>query len=240
LHIDEISHKKGQGQFMTLISDEENVREAALGKSYEGVKKEILSIPNVSNVQKVCMDMCAPFARATREAIPNAEIVADRFHLMKLINKRLWDLNKKSYKNLDEKQRIRFSEIRYLLSKERMHLKKWEKRLIKDYLYLNKEMKDIYWKVQEFRKILFNYRGYKHSFVSQKLMEWTYGIRKYFSKFIKTLETWWNEVVNACIYKESNSRQEGINNKIKALKRRGFGYRNWLNFEYRIYGECNT
>lgn len=98
-------------------------------------------------------------------------------------------------------------------------------------------MKCIYWKIQGFREILFNFQGYKHGFVSEKLAQWIEGTRKYFGKFIKTLESWWHEVVNACIYKESNARQEGINNKIKALKRRGFGYRNWLNFEYRIYGE---
>lgn len=224
---------------MTIISDGKNVRETVIGKSSKKIIKKLLEIPNVKEVQKVCIDMCAPFAKAIREVIPNAEIVSDRFHLMKLINEKLWNLNKKSFKKLDEKQRKRFSQIRYLLSKDRRKLSKWEKRQIKDYLYLNKEMKDIYWKVQEFRKILSFYQGYKHSFVSQKLMEWIEGTRKYLAKFIKTLERWWDEVVNACIYKESNARQEGLNNKIKALKRRGFGYRNWLNFEHRIYGECN-
>lgn len=225
---------------MTIISDGENVRETVIGKSSDDIIKKLLTIPNISEIQKVCMDMCAPFAKAIREAIPDAKIVLDRFHIMKLINKKLWKLNEKSYNKLDEKARNQFSEIRYLLSKDRKQLKKWERRMIKDYLYLNKEMKDIYWKVQKFRQILFSYQGYKHGFVSQKLMEWIEGTRKYLGKFIKTLEKWWDEVVNACIYKESNSRQEGLNNKIKALKRRGFGYRNWLNFEYRIYGECNT
>lgn len=224
---------------MTIISDSENVRETVIGKTSNDIIKKLLAIPNISEVKKACMDMCASFAKAIREAIPNAEIILDRFHITKLLNKKLWKLNEKSFKKLDEKKRKRFSEIRYLLSKDRRQLKKWEKRQIKDYLYFNKEMKDIYWKVHEFRKILFSYQGYKHDFVSQKLMEWIEGTRKYFCKFIKTLETWWNEVVNACIYKESNARQEGINNKIKALKRKGFGYRNWLNFEYRIYGECN-
>jgi transposase len=183
--------------------------------------------------------MCPSFAKAIREAIPNAVIVLDRFHLMKLINEKLWDLNKKSYKKLDEKERERFSRIRYLLMKPRKQLKKGDKLLIKEYLRLNSEMSGIYWKVQKFREILFKYQGYKHGFVSQKLMEWTYEARKYFGKLIKTIEKWWDELVNACIYKESNARQEGLNNKIKALKRRGFGYRNWLNFEHRIYGECN-
>lgn len=238
--MDEIAHKKGQGQFMTVISDGKNVRETVIGKLSEEIIKKLQSIPGISEVKKVCIDMCPPFAKAIREAIPNAVIVLDRFHLMKLVNERLWDLNKKSYKKLDEKERERFSQIRYLLMKPRKQLKKRDKRLINEYLRLNTEMRCIYWKVQGFREILFKYQGYKHGFVSQKLMEWTYGARKYFGKLIKTLEKWWDELVNACIYRESNARQEGLNNKIKVLKRQGFGYRNWLNFEHRIYGECNA
>lgn len=62
---------------------------------------------------------------------------------------------------------------------------------------------------------------------------------KYFRKFVKTLETWWDEVVNACIFKENNGKQEGINNEIKLIKRRGFGYRNYTNFKYRILAQHN-
>lgn len=224
---------------MTIIADDKNARETVMGKAHEDVAKKLLDIPNILEVKKVCMDMCPPFAKAVREVIPNAEIVLDRFHIMKLSNKKLLDLNKKSFKKLDEKDRKRFSEIRYSLCKDRRQLTKWEKRLIRDYLQLNKEMKDVYWKIQEFRNILFKQKGRKRSFISQKLTKWIEGTRKYLGKFVKTLETWWDEVINACIYKESNARQEGINNRIKALKRRGAGYTNWFNFEHRIYGECN-
>lgn len=225
---------------MTIISDEENIRETAIGKSSDEITKALLAIPNVSKVKKVCIDMCSSFAKAIREVIPNAEIVSDRFHLMKLANKRILDLNRKTFKNLNKKERKRFSKIRFLLSKDRKQLKKWEKKLIREYLKLNPEMKCIYWKIQGFRNILFRYQGKEKSFVSQKLEQWLTGTEKYFAKFTKTLKKWWNEVVNACVYKESNARQEGLNNKIKTVKRRGCGYTNWLNFEYRIRGECNA
>lgn len=239
LNLDEIAHKKGQGNFMTIISDEKNVRGTVMGKSSNDIAKKLLEIPNIQEVKKVCIDMCAPFAKAIRTVIPCAEIITDRFHIIKALNETLWNLNKKTYSKLDKEKREKYKTIRFLLSKNRRELQRHEKRQIKEYLHLNKEMKEIYWKVQDFRKILFGFQGYKRSFVSQKLMEWTYGVRKYFVKFVKTLENWWDEVVNACIMPESNARQEGINNKIKALKRRGFGYRNWLNFEHRIYAECN-
>jgi len=183
--------------------------------------------------------MCTSFAKAVRDTIPLAEIITDRFHIIKKVNENLWDLNKKTFKKLDEKKRNRFSNIRYLLVKDYRELNKYDKRLIKDYLRLNTEIKEMYLLIQDFRKILFDYKGYKHGFVSEKLGEWATKSKKCLKNFVETLETWWNEVINACIFKENNGIQEGINNKIKLVKRRGFGYRNWLNFEFRIKGECN-
>lgn len=52
------------------------------------------------------MDMCTPFAKAVREIIPHSEIILDRFHLIKLINEKLWDLNKKVLKSLTKNREI--------------------------------------------------------------------------------------------------------------------------------------
>jgi transposase len=225
---------------MTIISSEKEVENTVIGKESNNIKEKLLEIPEVSKVKKVCMDMCPSFAKAVREVIEGAEIILDRFHIVKMLNKKMLEINSKEYNKLDEKERNRFEYIRYVLTIEYSQLHKDEKRLLKDYLRKVPTVKEGYWKIQEFRKILFNYQGYKRSFVSQKLTEWIEGTRKYFAKILKSFEKWWDELVNACIFKDSNGRQEGINNKIKALKRRGFGYRNWLNFEYRIYAECRA
>ena len=175
-----------------------------------------------------------------REVIEGVELILDRYHLIKMMNKKLWEINKKEYEKLDEKERKKFKNIRYILSKDYTKLQKDEKRLLKDYLRKVSVVKEVYWKIQEFRKILFKYQGYNRGFVSEKLGEWMEGSRKIFGKMLKTFEQWWDELVNACIFKDSNGRQEGLNNQIKGLKRRGFGYRNWLNFEHRIYAECRA
>lgn len=224
---------------MTVISDGESVLETCIGKNSEDVAEELLKIPNLESVTKVCIDMSSSFAKGIRKVIPWAETVLDRFHIIKLLNKYLWDVNKDGYRKLDEKVRKKFSNIRYLLSKEYNSLPKDDKRLIKDYLRLNSEVGELYWHIQEFRKILFYYQGASHSYVSNKLNEWTRNICKHLKKFVKTIETWWEEVINACIFSESNGVQEGLNNKIKLVKRRAFGYRNSDNFKYRIMGEVN-
>lgn len=225
---------------MTIITVNGNVYKSVIGKASEDIKRELLKIPKVEQIKKACMDMCAPFAKAVRDVIPGAEIILDRFHIIKLINEKLWDQNKKYYKKLDEEERKRFSNIRYILSKSYTKLEHHEKRLLKDYLRINPEIKAIYWKIQDFRKILFGSKGKKPNEVSQQLMLWTEGTRKLLGGFVKTLETWWSEVVNACIYAESNAKQEGLNNKIKLIKRKAFGFRNWLNFESHIIAGCNT
>lgn len=223
---------------MTIISSEEDIENSVIGKESNNIKKKLLEIPNISKVKKVCMDMCTSFAKAVKETIEGVEIILDRFHLIKMVNKKLWKINQNEYKKLDENERKKFKYIRYSLMKDYKELRKDEKRLVKDYLRKVPVVKEVYWVIQEFRKILFNYRCAERNIVSQILAEWLEKNKDFLGKIPKTFRKWWNELINACIFKDSNGRQEGLNNKIKALKRRGFGYRNWGNFGSRIYAEC--
>ena len=239
LKIDEISHKKGQGQFMTILSIDNKARQTVVGKKSEDIKANILAIPGNEKIKKVCIDMCSSFAKAIREALPESEIILDRFHLIKMLNKKLWDANKKEFGKLCKKFRKKFSRIRYLLVQDYDKLSKSEKRWVKDYLRKLPEVKEIHRRIREFRKILLSYRNFPRSLVSQKITAWMEGGREFFGKMFDTFETWWDEIINACIYRDSNASQEGMNNKIKLIKRRGFGYRNWVNFEARIFAQCS-
>ena len=180
---------------MTIIASEEEVENTVIGKESNEIKKKLLEIPDVSEIKKACIDMCTSFAKALREVIEGIEIILDRFHLVKMVNKKLLEINQKEYNKLDEKQRNRFEYVRFVLVKEYSQLHKDKKRLLKDYLRKVPIVKEVYWKVQDFRKILFKYQGYKRSFVSQKLTEWLEGTRKFFGKIPKTFEQWWDELV---------------------------------------------
>jgi transposase len=239
LHIDEIAMKKGRGQFETIVYTETEILETMTGKQSIDLQALLKRFPGIGQIQSVCMDMCRSFADAVRKALPQAEIVLDRFHIIKLLNKKLDKLRIKQYAKLDTTKQEGFKSIRFLLFKERKGLLIYEKRLIKDYLQLNQEMKEIYWLIQDFRKILFGSTGWQPSDVSNRLMNWCDQARKYLKTFVKVLESWWDEVVNACLYSLNNGHAEGVNNKIKLVKRMGFGFRNRLNFKYRIQAACN-
>lgn len=181
--------------------------------------------------------MCAAFRDAVRQALPQAEIVCDRFHLLKLLHKKLDKLRINLYNRLKEAKQERFKSVRFLLFKDRRELLRSEKRLVKDYLQFSQEMKEVYWLSQDFRRILFGSSNRQEA--SNALLEWCDKARKHLGQFVKTLNTWWDEVVNACLFLISNSRAEGVNNKIKLIKRLGYGFRNRLNFRLHVLAACN-
>lgn len=296
IHIDEIAVRKGHKDFETIIYTEEEVIETMCGKKSLDLQELLKRIPGIGNIQQVCMDMCSSFADAVRTALPQAEIVLDRFHLIKLLNKTLEHLRAKAdrvlkaeylalereIKQLEKEEKEirlncskatseenkeqldlqekaireqkaekskelkakglrnkRFSQIRFVLSKDYAHLHKDDKRLVREYLRLHDDVQKVYWLCQDLRKILFAENKQPQTEISIQLTDWCTRARKYLGRFVKTLESWWQEVLNACFYPLNNGRAEGVNNKIKVIKRMAFGFRNRLNFKRRIQAACN-
>jgi transposase len=134
LRIDEIAVKKGHSDFETVIYTENEVLDTMTGKKSVDLQEVLKNIPGIGSITEVCIDMCASFAEAIRKALPKAEIVTDRFHLIKLLNKKLEELRKKTHKELKKaKKEKRFASIRFLLFKDYRELGKDEKRLVRDY-----------------------------------------------------------------------------------------------------------
>jgi transposase len=238
-HVDEIAFKKGHSDFETIIYTQEGIVETMKGKKSLDLQELLKTIPGIGQIQRVCMDLCSPFADAVRQVLPQAEIVIDRFHIMKLLNKKLDKLRVKTTKKLEEPLRKEFSTIRFSLFKDERALNKEKRALVKKYLEFNTEMKEIYEQCQSFRRILFPKKPLTQLEISQQLTDWCTQARKRLGKFVKTIESWWMEVINACLYPLNNGRAEGFNNKIKMIKRTGFGFRNRETFKLRIQAACN-
>jgi len=238
LYLDEIALRKGHGNFETVISTKRRVLTLLPGKSSEGIQGFLKSLPGIQQIQQVCMDMCAPFAHAVKTVLPWAEIVIDRFHLIKHLNDSLDSWRKRTHCQLDEEKRKRFARIHFLLSKEYGSLPKDERRQVRDYLRLNPSVKKPYWLGQKFRRLLkYPWKRRENAWIA--LRDWCEEARRIFPRFVKTVERWWTPVLNACMLPLSNARQEGINNKIKLIKRQGFGYRNRQTFRLKVLAAFN-
>ncbi|MFB2917266.1 MULTISPECIES: transposase [Aerosakkonema] len=66
-----------------------------------------------------------------------------------------------------------------------------------------------------------------------ELIDWLKRAEPYYRNSVPTIERWFSSVVGYFEQRTTNGIVEGINNKLKLLKRSGFGFRNFNNFEMR-------
>jgi transposase len=64
-----------------------------------------------------------------------------------------------------------------------------------------------------------------------KLINWVKRAAAYYKNSVATIKRWLGEIVGYFYNRTTNGIVEGINNKLKLLKRRGFDYRNFDNFK---------
>lgn len=238
MYLDEIALKKGHGNFETVISSDTRVLEMVEGKSSETIQAALKAMPGIERIEQVCMDMCASFAHAVKAVLPKAKIVIDRFHLIRHANDALESIRKRHYAKLDGCKRKRFARINWLLFKDYASLHKDNKRLVREYLRLDPETARIYWLVQELRSVLkTDWKDRMNAYYA--LFDWCEKARRYLTRLVKTIENWWNPVLNACFYPLNNGRQEGINNKIKLIKRQGYGFKDRGLFRLKVFAAFN-
>ena len=89
--IDEHAFRKensGQTEFASMIVDYDHkrVREVVYGKTTAKLKDQLKEIPGRENVQYAVIDLCDPFKNFVREFLPNASLVADKFHVLRLLS----------------------------------------------------------------------------------------------------------------------------------------------------------
>ena len=93
LSLDEFARRKGKGNFATILTDLDT---SSLLEVIDSHKSEHIitvlkqqPIEMREGVEEVCVDMWGGFPKVIREIFPNAQIVIDRFHVQKLVNKAL-------------------------------------------------------------------------------------------------------------------------------------------------------
>lgn len=98
------SRKKGFTDFATVITDIRGKRlyEIVEGKNKVALRAALARIPGRERVKIVAMDMSSTFKSFVQEFFPNAQIVADKFHVLRLLNPALIKLRKALSVNLSD------------------------------------------------------------------------------------------------------------------------------------------
>src|SRR5712691_6159308 len=124
--IDEVSRRKGQ-VYLTVVYDLERRVLLWVGedRTEEAVKKfftEEMGRRRCRTLQVVCMDMWAAYAKLVREHAPNAQILFDRFHIVKHLNEAVEEVRRSEMRRLSAQEKVPFKRSRWLLLKNPWNL----------------------------------------------------------------------------------------------------------------------
>ena len=101
LGIDEISLRKGQGNYCAILVDLDNSQVLALvpERTQSAIEKVLMSwgIDVLSDIEEVSIDLWRPYKSLVEKLMPNAEVVADIFHVMHQVQEEL-DIGRKQAK----------------------------------------------------------------------------------------------------------------------------------------------
>jgi transposase len=222
--LDEISFS-GHDMLLTLTNLTDHLIKGIFpNNSKRTLTKALEQIPGIiaQKIRWVCIDMNYNYLKTIKEVLPQAKVVIDHFHVISYANKQI-----------DEQRRIiqdyRKKEIpKKIWLKNKENLDKKEKEKIKKFLKKFPEMK-LYWLAKEKLRQMYTKPNRTEA---QKLLRAI--INKLANtddpglhKWAKTLTRFEDQILN---YFDSggltNAYTEGVNNKLKLIKRTSFGFRN--------------
>jgi len=104
-----------------------NVRERTIvellpNRNQKSVANYISSIKDRSHIELVTIDMWIPYRNVLRELLPHAQIVVDKFHVVRMANQALERVRKATRERLTVRQRLRLKNDRFLLLTNRENL----------------------------------------------------------------------------------------------------------------------
>ena len=238
--IDEISTKKGH-KYLTVVMDLQSgaVVFVGDGKGADALNPFWTSLKaSHAKVEAVAIDMSAAYYQAVTQNLPEAAIVFDWFHIVKLLNDKLSQLRRDLYREAtDQLQREVLKGIRWLLLKRSENLDEDRNELerLRAALKLNESLAAAYYLKEDLRLL---WEEPTKQAASRFLDEWirmaeATGIRV-LKSFARTLARYRRGILAWYDYPISTGPLEGTNNKIKTLKRQAYGFRDQEYFKLKI------
>lgn len=225
--------KYGHREFATMFVEysHKRVRELALGRSPGELfsNEKLLAIPGRENVKNVIIDLSKTYHRFAKDFFPNAKIVADRFHVMRLFNN-IVNIYRKNITG-----DLRKNPIRKLLLKRSSDLDPHVRRAIDRWLNEHPEMREIYY-FKEAMHRLYRIKGMNQA--RKALIKLTDQMAlsniPEIKTLRKTLHQWRNEILQFFENGLTNGRTEGFNRVAKLIQRNAYGFRNFENYRLRL------
>ena len=235
--VDEISIHTGQ-QFMTVVLDLETGRvlHAVEGRSADVLMPFFRRLKAAhAKLRAVAMDMWPAYLLAANKEIPKVPVVHDRYHIVALANEAIDETRREICRALEPAERKQLKGTRFLLLRRELSLRV---KLDKDHEPLESLNKSLYrgyllkedlrrlWTMPSKRKAKRFFNSWIRRAKASEL--------KQFVKLAKTLDRHRRGVLAYFNHRITTGPLEGLNNKIKVLKRQAYGFRDNEYFKLRL------
>lgn len=240
LGIDEHFFSRHKG-FATTFCDLKGHRvvDVVLGRSEASLEGYLNQLESKEAVRIICMDLSSTYRAMARKYFPNAKIVADRFHVIRLINHHFLTC----WREIDpvaSKHRGLMS----LMRRHRHNLKPEQRQRLEKYLQEHPLLELIYRFKQKLCYLLLKKHKTKKECekLAPRLTAAIEQLREFplapLAQLAETLESWSEEIARMWRFTRNNGITEGFHTKMEVLQRQAYGFRNFANYRLRVRVLC--
>jgi transposase len=241
LGIDEHFFTRRKGYATTFCDlGKHRIFDVVAGRSEKALEDYLDKLPEKQRVKVICMDLSATYRALARKHFPQARIVADRFHVIRLIGHHFLAC----WKQLDPVA-ARNRGLVSLMRRHQTNLKPEQKSRLDDYLRRNPALEVIYHFKQRLCSLLLpnSLNANKCRQLAPLLLSLIDQLRNSplapLATLGETLYSWRNEIACMWRFSKNNGITEGFHTKIELLQRQAYGFRNFNNYRLRVRVLCS-
>ena len=221
---------------MVVDLNNRKVFDVKLGRSESSLRRYLQGVEGKDQVQIVVMDLSETYRSIARRHFPNAKIVADRFHVVRLINQHFLKLWQQHHQE-GRKNRGLLS----LMRRHKWHLSDEQHAKLMDYLAEYPVLKELYLVKQRLMRFIL-LKTLRVKRMKKKLPQYLALLEQLkdspLHALAKTLTSWMEPIVAMWRFSKSNGITEGFHNKMEMISRRAYGFRNFENYRLRVLAHC--
>ncbi len=243
LGMDEIALKKRHKQYALVLSDLERRYVIAVLPSREQATLigwvTTLSGEQRRAIRVVSMDMWRPYRAFVQQYLPQARIVADRFHVMKQLNDHLTKARRQIQREADAATKAALKGCRWLLVRNRASLTPDQEEHLQQVLAASTELRIAYLFKEEFWLIFERIHDQQQArrFLEAWMLKVHFSGNQSLIAFCRTLRNWFDEILHYFDKRITNGFVEGMNRAIRSVISRAYGFRNFENFRLQILAQ---
>ena len=236
--VDEFAIRKGH-TYMTVVMDLEQgaILYAAEGRDAQALVPFLRRLKRSrAKLEAVAIDMSQAYRNAVKEVFPQLAVVHDAYHVVALANKAVDDTRRDLYRDLEADERKVIKGSRFLLLRGAERLKEEPRQRLDALMALNEPLYTAYLLKEQLR--MFWAMGDEET-AQAVLTNWLAEARAsglaHFLRLAQTIEEHLSGLLAYFRHPITTGPLEGVNNKIKVLKRQAYGFRDMAYFKLRLF-----